>query len=122
MPSRLLAVAIDCLDVDLVAGFWCRALDSQICDRWTDAEGKGYVEIPVDSGGGDVVLLLQPVGEPKQAKNRVHVDVTPVSGTQEQEVDRLCQAGASVLDHAPGNPWMVLADPEGNEFCVLPPR
>lgn len=53
-------------------------------------------------------------------KNRLHLDLGPVERDQREEVDRLIGLGASLLDEAPEHPWIVLADPEGNEFCVLP--
>ena len=61
------------------------------------------------------------VPEDKVAKNRVHVDVTPTDRTQADEVDRLLGLGASRVDIGQRDtPWVVLADPEGNEFCVMP--
>jgi hypothetical protein len=120
MAARLLAVAVDCNDVDVMTEFWTMALQTGVSDRWTDSHGKQYVEISL--GTGDVVLLLQPVVETKSVKNRVHLDLATVAGSQDDEVERLCRAGASVIDLAPDDPWVVLADPEDNEFCVLPPR
>jgi hypothetical protein len=67
-------------------------------------------------------LLFQPVANGKTTKNRVHLDVAPSEGSQRAEVDRLVEFGATVLDDDPRQPWIVLSDPEGNEFCVLPPR
>ena len=55
-------------------------------------------------------------------KNRLHLDVAPVQGSQADEVTRLVGLGASMLDDGPVLPRVVLADPEDNEFCVLPPR
>ena len=55
-------------------------------------------------------------------KNRLHLAVAPVQGSQADEVTRLVGLGASMLDDDSALPWVVLADPEGNEFCVLPPR
>ncbi len=55
-------------------------------------------------------------------KNRLHLAVAPVQGSQADEVTRLVGLGASMLDDGPVLPRVVLADPEGNEFCVLPPR
>ena len=88
-------------------------------ERWSDAAGTGYVE----TGDGDgAVLLFQPVHEDKAVKNRLHLDIAPVQVSQADEVARLVRLGASVLDDSPLLRWVVLADPEGNEFCVLPPR
>ncbi len=65
-----------------------------------------------------------PVPEGKQVKNRLHIDLAPgPSDGHEAEVERLVSLGASRVDVGQaGSPWAVLADPEGNEFCVLTPR
>lgn len=66
-------------------------------------------------------LLFVPVDEPKTAKNRLHLDFRPED--QQAEVDRLLGLGATPADVGQGEQsWVVLADPEGNEFCVLAPR
>ncbi len=66
-------------------------------------------------------LVFVPVGEAKAAKNRLHLDLRP--DDQAAEVDRLLAQGAVLRDVGQGEqPWVVLADPEGNEFCVLAPR
>ena len=63
------------------------------------------------------------VAEPTEGKVRLHLDVAPpAGGDQRAEIDRLTGLGARVLDEAPDHPWVVLCDPEGNEFCVLPHR
>ena len=61
---------------------------------------------------------------PKTWKNRLHLDIAPsVGGDQQAEVDRLVSLGATHLDIGQGDvSWVVLADPDGNEFCVLTPR
>jgi hypothetical protein len=68
------------------------------------------------------VLLLQPVDDPKRSKNRMHLDLAPRDGAQAAEVARLVRLGATVSVDSADDPWVVLADPEGNEFCVLPSR
>jgi predicted enzyme related to lactoylglutathione lyase len=116
--ARPIAVAVDARDPEALAAFWSGALGSSVTERWTDAHGTAYVEIGFV---GDVVLLFQTVADPTPGKNRVHLDVA-ATGEQRTEVDRLVGLGAQVLDEAPDHPWIVLADPEGNGFCVLPPR
>jgi predicted enzyme related to lactoylglutathione lyase len=74
------------------------------------------------SADGRTRVLFIEVPEPKQGKNRLHFDLRPVDLTREQEVERLIALGATVLaDHRrpDGSGWCTLADPEGNEFCVL---
>lgn len=122
MTSRLIAVAVDCCDVEKMSAFWCAALDSDIVNRWRDARGKEYVELGLGEGVKDAVLLLQPVDQKKVEKNRLHLDVTPTNTTQANEIARLVSLGAVKLVDDQDQPWAVLADPEGNEFCVLPPR
>lgn len=119
MTSRLVAVALDCRDPEALAAFWCAALGYRVREWWSDAVGTRYVET---QGGDGAVLLFQPVREDKTVKNRLHLDIAPVQGSQADEVTRLVGLGASLLDDRPALPWVVLADPEGNEFCVLPPR
>jgi predicted enzyme related to lactoylglutathione lyase len=67
------------------------------------------------------VLFIE-VPDTKQVKNRLHFDLRPVEGTRDAELARLLEAGASVVDdlrNPDGTGWVVLADPEGNEFCIL---
>jgi predicted enzyme related to lactoylglutathione lyase len=117
---HLIAVAVDARDPEGLAAFWAEALGAGIARRWRDAHGTLYVEVALL---GDAVVLFQSVSAPTEGKNRVHLDLA-VSATsdQDRERDRLVALGATVLDEAPDHPWIVLADPEGNEFCVLPAR
>ncbi|WP_028805895.1 VOC family protein [Streptomyces sp. 142MFCol3.1] len=74
-----------------------------------------------DSGTGlGRRLLFQRVPEAKTVKNRLHLDLHPAPGERAAEVERLTELGASVLRHTkePAGEWVVMADPEGNEFCV----
>ncbi|MEJ2867286.1 VOC family protein [Actinomycetospora sp. OC33-EN08] len=112
------AVAVDARDPERLASFWAAALGSEIVRRWDDAEGTPYVEVALV---GDTVLLFQAVEAPTEGKNRMHLDLrVPDDGDQRAECDRIVGLGATVIDEAPQHPWVVLADPEGNEFCVLP--
>jgi predicted enzyme related to lactoylglutathione lyase len=116
MPSTLIAIAVDCADPDRLARFWGAVFGTDVIRRWTDADGTEYTEV-----GTEPILLLQPVPEEKTVKNRLHLDVA-APGDQHEEVRRLVDLGATVLSDEPRHPWVLLADPEGNEFCVLPPR
>jgi hypothetical protein len=70
-----------------------------------------------------VTIVFEPVPEKKTIKNRVHLDVKAVDGDQDAEVERLIALGARRVDIGQGDvSWVVLADPEGNEFCVLSGR
>ena len=119
VTSRVSCTAIDCQNTALLADFWCAALGYEVLKRWTDSRGTEYVELGRD---GEPTLLLQPVPEGKTAKNRLHLDIVPRSGGQESEVERLVELGAVVVAAEQDFHWVVMADPEDNEFCVLRPR
>jgi len=75
----------------------------------------------IDSAGGQQVLFIE-VPEDKQVKNRVHFDLVPTDRTRDEEIERVRALGATPRDdrrQADGTGWLVLADPEGNEFCIL---
>ena len=114
MSLRVSEVVIDCVDHGLVVEFWSAALGYE---RRTVNEQ--YVAlVPPAREPGRPPLLFQVVPEPKAAKNRVHLDFrAPVMA---EEVARLVQLGATVIaERSLGDfAWTVLADPEGNEFCV----
>ncbi len=107
-------IVIDCADHDVVVGFWAAALG------WTPHRvNEQYVSLAPPRGDPRVPLLFQKVPEPKSVKNRVHVDWR-TDGPLQEEVGRLVGLGARVLaERSLGSfRWVVLADPEGNEFCV----
>jgi len=115
---RIQAVIVDCHDPRRLASFWAEALG------WTislDEAHESVVEPPADSREDCVVadLLFVRVPETKQVKNRLHLDLRPED--QAAEVARLEGLGATRGDVGKDEvPWQVMADPEGNEFCVLP--
>ena len=119
MPSSLLAVVVDCRDPRAQAHFWATALSRRMSERNTD---EFLVDDPTRSGSP---LYFMKVPEGKEVKNRLHLDlVTPDS--MDDEVGRLVDAGATVLDVRQDPPtldnpdmWTVMLDPEGNEFCVF---
>ncbi|GLY42927.1 hypothetical protein Amsp01_089500 [Amycolatopsis sp. NBRC 101858] len=119
MNARIIAVTVDCHDAEQLADFWGRTLGYPQIQRWQDGHGLTYVELGRD---GEVPLLFQPVGENKQVKNRVHIDIAPTELDQDAKIERLVALGARVLTDDPAERFTVLADPEGNEFCVLPQR
>jgi predicted enzyme related to lactoylglutathione lyase len=113
--TRIACFCLDADDVRTMAIFWSGATGYPIsrCDS---------VAI-LDPGDGPP-LTMGPKVAPKPGKNRLHFDVTPSrGGDQGAEVDRLIALGARRVDIGQGDvPWVVMADPEGNEFCVLTPR
>ena len=109
-----LGIVLDCADPDALAQFWSAAIG------YTTLGGAGNYVVLVDGAGRRPKLLLQRVEEPKTGKNRMHFDIeTP---TVDAEVDRLEALGARRIDadaiEEHGHRWVVMADPEGNEFCV----
>ena len=114
-------IAVDAHDPERLARFWAEALDYKIeYDSNQDLENDGSereVIIAPQTGHGPRLLFLE-VSDSKTVKNRLHLDLRP--GDQNAEVDRLEQLGARRVDIGQGDvTWVVLADPEGNEFCVL---
>ncbi len=106
---------VDAEDPETLGRWWQHALGWVVVN---DAPDEFEIRPAPDRLPG---LLFVPVPEVKTVKNRLHLDFRP--DDQEREVDRLLGLGATRLDVGQGEPpWVVLADPEGNEFCVLGPR
>jgi hypothetical protein len=123
MPTRLVHLIVDANDPAGLARFWASALDWVIADETAeevDIWPAGY-QYPDPSA---VPLVFVPVPEPKTGKDRVHLDLATTSAAHQAElVSRLRDLGATPAGVGQGDvPWVVLADPEGNEFCVLEPR
>lgn len=118
MVSRIAELVIDCVDPERLAQFWSEVL--------------GYVELARDEygieigppggfGGHQPTIILSPSSDPRRGKLRLHIDVNPVDRDQDAELARLLALGARPADvgQTGGESWHVLADPEGNEFCLL---
>jgi hypothetical protein len=123
MATRLVHLVADALDPSSLARFWAAALGWEVAAEEPDE----VVVWPAGYSYPDPValpLVFVPVPEAKTGKNRVHLDLATRSpGHQAAEVERLRELGAVPADIGQGQvPWVVLADPEGNEFCVLDPR
>jgi predicted enzyme related to lactoylglutathione lyase len=112
------AVAVDCADPRAMARFWGEATDWTVHDVADD-----HASLRSANGVGPYLEFLR-TPDIKTVKNRVHLDLRPYPGDdQAAEADRLRALGATDIDVGQGDvPWIVLADPEGNEFCVLTPR
>ncbi|GAA2384845.1 VOC family protein [Dactylosporangium salmoneum] len=111
------AVVVDCADPRALAEFWGEATG------WTVHEvTDDFATLRSARGGGPFLELLRSPGV-RTARHRVHLDVVPYRGDdQASEVARLLSLGATLADVGQGNvSWTCLADPEGNEFCVLAP-
>jgi hypothetical protein len=117
VASRLTQVAIDCANPRRLAEFWAAVLGYEITE---ESETVVSLEAPDKSLPG---IDLIEVSEPKSVKNRLHLDLSPRDRDQDEEVERIVALGATKVDIGQGNvSWIVLADPEGNEFCVLRTR
>jgi catechol 2,3-dioxygenase-like lactoylglutathione lyase family enzyme len=143
--ARDVQITFDCADPDGLAQFWADALGYKVQDpppgfaSWDEAleamgvppERRNDASAVVDPTGARPRLFFQRVPEPKQVKNRVHLDVRAAPGLEgdarmaalEAEAERLVSRGASRLarfEPAPplGEVHIVMADPEGNEFCL----
>ncbi|MFF5171064.1 VOC family protein [Micromonospora sp. NPDC000089] len=117
MSARIHNVGFDCRDTYALAGFWAQVLD---CSREPD-DFPGDPEALLRPPGGPEIIFLA-VPEEKTIKNRLHLDLEPADRTRDEEVERLLGIGAVQVDdrrRPDGTGWVVLADPEGNEFCVL---
>lgn len=116
MDSRIMHVSVDCADPYRLATFWSEVLDLPIGDQ--DKPGDDEVGIGI---GHEQELLFLKVPEPKTVKNRMHLCLRPRT-RRDEDVARLSKAGGSVVDDRrteDGAGWVVMADPEGNEFCIL---
>ncbi|SCK44799.1 VOC family protein [Streptomyces sp. WMMB 322] len=116
MKSTLKNIAVDCADPYALARFWGEVLGIPV--HPDDEPGEDEVGVPLD-GGRELLFLKVP--EPKAVKNRLHLCLEP-DGRRDREVERLLALGATMCDDRradDGTGWAVLADPEGNEFCVL---
>jgi hypothetical protein len=119
VPSTILNVTFDCADARAQARFWAAATGGAAEQRDETPGHAEYVVLP--SSAGMPQLYFTTVAEPKAAKNRVHLDLLPPDGGQQAELARLTGLGATVAaDQPPRAGWIVLADPEGNEFCLEP--
>ncbi|MFJ8076086.1 VOC family protein [Streptomyces sp. NPDC096176] len=116
MAVSLYHIAIDCHDAKTLARFWAEVLDWHVV--YEDPE---EIVIGADASTLPGIVFLT-VPEHKTVKNRLHLDLTP--DDQDAEVKRIIGLGARRADVGQGEDvtWVLLADPEGNEFCVLRPK
>jgi predicted enzyme related to lactoylglutathione lyase len=115
MTSRIAALAVDARDTERIAAFWCAVLGWEVTER----DDEGVRIAPADDSAPPIDVLAVP--DAKTAKNRVHLDLRADGSTTAEELDRLLTLGARHVDvgQGPDVTWTVLADPEGNEFCLL---
>ena len=122
MASRISELVIPALDPQRLAAFWCAVLDFRVLDPGED----GVVEIgPAEGFGGlQPTLSFIPTTRPKAGQLRLHFDVNATDRDQDAERERLLELGARPVDigQTGDESWHCLADPEGNEFCLLRTR
>ena len=119
MSARFSELVVDAKDPVALAEWWARVLE---CEVEQEAEDDGVVAYlrPPESVRE---IVFVPVSEPKTVKNRLHIDVSPHGCDQATELEHLLALGAKQIDIGQGDQtWHVLADPEGNEFCLLRTR
>ncbi len=115
MSLRFQSTVIDCTDVRRVGEFWAELLGKTL-ESESDADGNTEFWLDFGPEGTDMVFLNVP--EAKTVKNRLHIDLRP--DDRDAEVARALALGARHVDIGQGEQtWVVLADPEGNEFCIL---
>lgn len=118
MSLRMHHIVFDARDLPGLARFWSDALG------WTMlSEREAEVVIGPDENA-PVGICFMPVTDAKKVKNRLHLDLTTDAGERDAEIERLLQLGARRVDigQTGNESWTVLADPEGNEFCVVRPK
>jgi predicted enzyme related to lactoylglutathione lyase len=118
MPVRLHHIVVDAHDLPGLARFWTQALGWKIL-----SEREREIVIGTDENAS-VGMCFMPVTGPKTVKNRVHLDLTSSAQDRDQEIDRRHALGASRagIGQTGAESWTVMADPEGNEFCVIRPK
>ena len=116
MACVLQEIIIDCADPAALGLWWSQVLG------WPLTVNEHGIAWMSETGSHDArpMLVFIPVPEAKSVKNRIHLDVSPFGCDQGEELDRLLALGAVPAEVGQGDsPWIVLADPEGNEFCLL---
>lgn len=115
MSSRIASVVVDAVQPRVVADFWCHVLGWHVLD-----EDDGVISIGPPDGAWPTIDVV-PVPESKSVKNRLHLDLRADGTSTADELKRLLGLGARHTDVGQGSDatWVVLSDPEGNEFCLL---
>jgi len=120
MTAVISHTTIDAADAYAQSLFWAKVLG--YAEDPDDPNEPGHEECMIFSPDGRTRVLFIEVPDKKQVKNRMHFDLVPAEGTRDAEAARLVSIGATVVDdlrRPDGSGWVVLADPEGNEFCIL---
>lgn len=122
MAARITELSVDSRDPAALAAWWAQVLDWEVLGT---EDGVTEIGPPGQEPKGPVpTIVFAPVAEPTPGKRRLHLDLNATDRSQAQELDRLLALGATRVDVGQGPlteemTWHVLADPEGNEFCLL---
>ena len=118
---KIQCITIDCHNPKALSAFWAQALNWNSDENATDDEAYIEKNLELNNNDGYPDLLFIKVPDQKNSKNRLHLDLRPEN--QLEEVERLEKIGATRMEIGqssdPSTTWIVMADPEGNEFCVL---
>ena len=118
MACRITELVLDCRDPEALSRWWCAALD------WVELGREGDLSIEIGPRGGSTgvpTLVFNSSDDPRRGKLPLHLDVNATDRDQDAELERLLELGARPADvgQTGQESWVVLADPEGNEFCLL---
>lgn len=117
MSVRFTDLVVDTKDAWVLADWWSQVLEVPVAEKKEDKGMRWAIINPPDSVS---TLLFLDVPEPKTVKDRLHIDLSPHGCDQATELERLLSLGARRIDIGQGEQtWVVLADPEGNELCLL---
>lgn len=121
MACRISGLVLECHDPRVLARFWCEVLGFIELDREDEDIEIGR---PEGVSGPQPTIVLSRNDEPKMERLRLHIDINATDRDQDAELERLLAVGATRVDigQTGDEPWQVLADPEGNEFCLLKTR
>lgn len=122
MTAYIAHTTVDCTNAYDLSEWWKPVLGYVDLDG--DPNLPGHEECVIRDPATDHRLLFIEVPDAKSGKNRLHFDLRPRTGTRDEELEVLLAHGATIVDdlrgkYGPGTAWVVLADPEGNEFCIL---
>ncbi len=122
MTSFVSHTTVDCANAYELSEWWKLLLGYVDLDG--DPNEPGHEECLIRDPETEHQILFIEVADTKSVKNRLHFDLRPRTGSRDEEVERLLGIGASLVldmrgEFGPGTGWVVLADPEGNEFCIL---
>ncbi|NYG58504.1 hypothetical protein BJ980_001427 [Nocardioides daedukensis] len=114
--------SVDCRNAYELSEWWKTLLG--YVDEEDEPNEPGHEECMIQSPDGEHRILFIEVPDAKSVKNRLHFDLRPAAVSRDEEVERVLALGATQIDdqrgkYGPGSGWVVLADPEGNEFCIL---